>query len=244
MKKVVIFLAFFVILLIINGCTNQNNDNFETVIFYSPHADDEVLSMGASIMQAKKANKEVIVVLLSKGLASSAFPFVNEKLAKYNLPPITLEEFGNARSAEFKKSVKQLGADHYYIYNLPDGNFLVEDTKKIINEFAEKYPKAQHHAMTYHDPHNDHAATGKALKELIDERKISNGIYHLPIQEFNNLEFDETDKVPFFERDQYKRALDSYGLWSPHEGYYSIGQSSVTSYFTMAEKELSSHWHR
>ena len=201
-KNIIILLLITLSILIGNGCSSQNNKKFDTVIFYSPHADDEVLSMGASILQAKKENKDVIVILLSKGLASSAFPSVNKKLADHNLPPITIEEFGNARVAEFKKSVRQLGvnANQVYVYNLPDGHFSANEIKNIMLEFSSKYPNAQHHAMTYHDPHTDHAATGKALKQLIEDHKIKYGIYHIPIQEYENIPFDKIEKVPFFDR--------------------------------------------
>ncbi|MBO1915187.1 PIG-L family deacetylase, partial [Microvirga sp. 3-52] len=83
--------------------------DYTTAIYYSPHADDEVLSMGSGILHNLALGKEVIVVLLSKGLASNAINIVNEKLEKEGHSPITPEEFGQARVEEFRNSVTSLG---------------------------------------------------------------------------------------------------------------------------------------
>lgn len=245
MRKISILLFVFINIFILNGCSQQNNDKFDTVIFYSPHADDEVLSMGASILQAKKADKRVVVILLSKGLASSALNRVNQQLADYDKKPITRKEFGEARVKEFKTSVQALGVakKDIHVYNLPDGDFSTNEIAKLMEEFSNQFPKAEHHAMSYNDPHKDHATTGIALKSLIDEGKIQDGVFHLPIQEFEHLQYDEVDKVPFFSRLKYNKALDAYAIWDPNKGYYSIGKISVTDYFSKAEKERSSRWH-
>lgn len=246
MRKILILSFLLLNVLILYACNSQNNEQFSTVVFYSPHADDEVLSMGASILKSIDEKKEIIVVLLSKGQASSAFSSVNKRLDEVNLPPISLEEFGEARVNEYKESLLQLGVkkDNIFVYNLPDGNFSSHEIEKIMAQFQEKFPNSQHHTMTYLDPHPDHAAAGQALKNLKDKGILNSAIYHLPIQEFENIEYQEEDRVSFFNRKKYKKALDSYGIWSPNEGFYSIGQNSVSNYFLIAEEVRSSRWHR
>ena len=169
-----ILILFFVL----TGCSstggkaysNENDEKeYTTSIYYSPHADDEVLSMGPSILHNLELNKEVIVVLLSKGLAASnTFTLVNNKLEKEGYLAITLDEFGEARVVEFRNSVAALGVknDNVYVYELEDGKFTSNDVAPIILEFEEKYSNALHNVMSYDDSHSDHAASGKALHSL------------------------------------------------------------------------------
>ena len=160
-------IGIVLLFLVLTGCS-MNAEEKSTTIFYSPHADDEVLSMGAGILHHLALDDEVIVVLLSEGKASKAFDLVNDKLENEGRMPITIEEFGQARVKEFKNSVAALGVsdDNIFIYNLEDGKITSEEVASIIHEFEEKYPNALHHVMSYDDPHRDHAASGKALKGL------------------------------------------------------------------------------
>lgn len=227
----------------LSGCLKNEK---ETVIFYSPHADDEVLSMGASIIQAVEKDKNVIVILLSKGLATQAFYKVNNKLKQEGKTALVLDEFGDARVNEFKASVKAMGIedDNILVYNLPDGHFTIDIVKPILLKMEEKYPGAEHHVMTFKDPHPDHKATGDALRSLIEEQKINNGYFHIPIQEFDSISFTGKDELKKHQISVYKRALDIYGQWSPEEGKYAIGQTSVPDYFIIANKYLESRWHK
>ena len=202
--------------------------------------------MGASIIQAIEKKKNVIVVLLSRGLASQAFDKVNDKLAKEGYPPISLKEFGDARVNEFKASLNIMGIEtkNIFVYDLPDSNFTADMVVPILLKMEKKYPGAEHHVMTYNDPHPDHKATGEALKLLIEEQKIKNGYFHIPIQEFENLSFTGSDKLNKPQEEIYKKALGVYGMWLPEKNKFAIGQISVPDYFTRAEKYLESRWHR
>ncbi|MBT2685996.1 PIG-L family deacetylase [Bacillus sp. ISL-37] len=244
MKKIIAVAVLSIVIIV--GFAIHTRENFDTVIFYSPHADDEVLSMGPSILHYKNKEKKVVVVLLSEGLASAAYPKLNNKLNDSGLPLISKKQFGEARQKEFKLSLEKLGisSSDIYFYNLPDGKFSKDDVSKIMQEMNTRYPNAQHHAMSYKDPHHDHATTGQALQELLEQDKINNGIFHLPIQEYANIEYDRKQKVPSNKENSYKDALDAYGIWKPEDGYYSIGLDSVTDYFRMAREEMESRWHK
>ena len=101
MKKIGLTLCIAVFLSACSGGV----DSPKTDVFYSPHPDDEVLSMGAAIIHSIENNKEVVVVLLSHGRASKAINKVNNKLLTEKQPAISEVEFGNARVTEFKNSV-------------------------------------------------------------------------------------------------------------------------------------------
>jgi len=227
--------------------SNEDDEKeYSTTIYYSPHADDEILSMGPGILHNLALNKEVIVVLLSEGMASTAFTLVNEKLEKDGHSKITKEEFGQARVTEFQNSVVELGVreDNLYVYGLTDANFTSNEVASIISSFEEKYPNSLHNVMSYDDPHNDHAATGKALRGLSEKQEIRHALYYIPIQEHKNMNYDGTYTVPQDNIKVFNDALKAYGKWSPDEEAYSIGYMSVPEYFMYAQKSLEGRWHR
>jgi LmbE family N-acetylglucosaminyl deacetylase len=206
-------------------------DATSSAVYYSPHADDEALSMGGSMLASIENGDEVAVVLLSKGKASAARNHVNNRLEKEEKPALSVEEFGEARVKEFKKSAEALGIDpkNIFIYDLPDGNILKEDVSKIMEKMNKQFPNASHHAMSYKDPHRDHAASGQALKDLVEKGAISSGYFYLA--------------VPDGLAEKYRESLSSYNIWDPDNGFYAIGYTSVDTYFHSAEKILESKWH-
>ncbi|MGM0853928.1 MAG: PIG-L family deacetylase [Bacillota bacterium] len=229
----------------LSGCTLFENEP-ETSVFYAPHADDETLSLGPSILRQIDKGNEVAVVLLSHGEASQSIKKVNESLKEKNLPTISKEEFGDSRVNEFRKSVEELGVkpENVFVYDLPDGDMKEDEVMTIMKEINERYPEARHHALSYHDPHRDHAASGLALKQLVEEGTIQSALYYLPVQEFENLKYDDTYPVPDGLSDEYSKSLDAYRIWEPAEGFYHIGYTSVEPYFVEAGKFRESRWHR
>jgi LmbE family N-acetylglucosaminyl deacetylase len=244
----VIFLSLLLLCITISplsGCSVMEAEP-ETSVFYAPHADDEVLSLGPSILgQLDKGNK-VAVVLLSHGEASQSLKTINTLLSEMKHPPLTAEEFGDSRVKEFRKSVKELEveSENVYVYDLPDGEVKKEDVIRVMKEMNKRYPSASHHTLSYEDPHRDHSASGLALKELVEKGTIDSARYYLPIQEFKNLEYDNTYPVPENRTDEYDNSLNAYRIWDPEKGFYSIGYHSVKSYFEKAEMYSESRWHK
>ncbi|ART78074.1 hypothetical protein B4U37_19415 [Sutcliffiella horikoshii] len=239
MKKLILLLT-----IILAGCSATKNDQLE--VFYSPHPDDEVLSLGPAIIHALSASKEVHVVLLSKGKASKAINTVNEQLELEGQPPISVDEFGDARATEFKTAVSALGvkASNVTILDLPDGKLNKDDISHIILHKDKLDDKVIHHVMSDKDPHSDHSVTGEALQDLIDEEIVHNGKFYFPVQEHENFPFD--NKIKLINKDQKSRmkdALEAYEKWDPASGSYSIGKISVPDYFISAKNNMESRYH-
>ncbi|MEA3320530.1 MAG: PIG-L family deacetylase [Bacillota bacterium] len=239
MKKLILLLT-----IILAGCSATKNDQVD--VFYSPHPDDEVLSLGPAIIHALASSKEVHVVLLSKGKASKAINTVNERLEAEGHPTISTEEFGDARVEEFKRAVEALGvaASNVTILDLPDGELNKEAVSKIIVQKDTMYNKVIHHVMSDKDPHSDHSVTGLALQKLINEEVVQYGKYYFPVQEHKNFPFD--NKIKLLNKHQKARmieALESYEEWDPASGSYSIGKISVPEYFIAAKNNMESRYH-
>ncbi|WP_417898868.1 PIG-L family deacetylase [Bacillus haimaensis] len=244
MKKIALTLCIAVFL---SACSG-GEDSPKTDVFYSPHPDDEVLSLGASIIHSIEDNKEVVVVLLSHGRSSKAIYKVNSKLLAEKLPPISEVEFGNARVTEFKNSVRELGVkeSNIHILDLPDGNIEKGKMMDVILDYEKKYEgDVTHHVMSDLDPHQDHAMTGKALRELEKTGKINDGFYYLPVQEHNKMKFDEIVKIETKNNEKYfLKALEAYEKWEPASNSYSIGKISVPEYFEQAKDWKESRYHK
>ncbi|WP_187441971.1 PIG-L deacetylase family protein [Sutcliffiella horikoshii] len=239
MKKLILLLT-----IILAGCSATKYDQVD--VFYSPHPDDEVLSLGPAIIHALSSSKEVHIVLLSEGKASKGINTVNERLEAEGHPSISTEEFGEARVEEFKRAVEALGvaASNVTILDLPDGKLNKEAVREIIVQKDTMYDKVIYHVMSDKDPHSDHSVTGQALQNLIDEKIVQNGKYYFPVQEHENFPFD--NKVQLLNQHQQVRmieALESYEKWDPSSGNYSIGKISVPEYFITARNNMESRYH-
>ena len=245
-KKTGIALMLIALVCIIAFLSIDRQPPGATAIFYSPHPDDEVLSMGSGILEAVDRKQQVIAVLLSQGKASKALEQVNERLRQEGHLPIEAEEFGAARAGEFREAAAQLGIkdNNIYIYDLPDGSLQVEEVKEIMAYFATQHPDAVHHTMTYKDPHRDHAAAGKALQELKKAGIIRHTVFYIPLQEWEGKTslFKRRTKTPQEKTVFHQQALDAYKTWDPANGRYSIGLISVPGYFEIIEQAYQSVW--
>ncbi len=239
MKKLILLLT-----IILAGCSVTKNDQLE--VFYSPHPDDEVLSLGPAIIHALSASKEVHIVLLSEGKASKAINTVNERLETEGYPTISTDEFGDARVEEFKAAVSALGVKetNVTILDLPDGKLNKNDISEIILQKENLDAKVIHHVMSDKDPHSDHSVTGQALQELMKKEIVKHGRFYFPVQEHENFSFDNKIKlINKVQKSHMKDALEAYEKWDPASGSYSIGKISVPDYFISAKINMESRYH-
>lgn len=131
------------------------------VVFFTPHQDDEVLSMGAAIRQHVLAGRQVWVVLLTDGGASAACP------VKY----ATRAECVAERDKEFTAGVYNMGATPTIRSDrMPDGLLSADYVKRVVEEYynyGTGYKNASFKTMSESDDHPDHAAAGQGLRAAV-----------------------------------------------------------------------------
>ena len=130
--------------------------------FFTPHQDDEVLSMGAAIQAMTNAGRPVYVVLLTDGGSS-------QYCTKNNAPLnwTTKAQCVAGRDAEFTNGVKSMGAIPIIRTDRAvDGQLQVSYAQYIINLYHTNYPNASLRGMSQYDASNDHRAIGIALNNL------------------------------------------------------------------------------
>ncbi|MDR6121034.1 LmbE family N-acetylglucosaminyl deacetylase [Bacillus sp. SLBN-46] len=216
-------------------------------IYYSPHQDDELLSMGMSIATSVAKGYEVHVVLMTDGGgATGALNDVNKKLTKENYPTITKADFINARTDEFMRSSVALGvkAENIHLMNFTDGQLSYNQARQTIETFEKNYPHAMHRSMSYMDWHPDHAVMGRALNDLYNEHKIRDVRFFVKNVQFSTVPgSSEALKLVTANLPRIKEATAAYRDWSPASKHYSIGYISVPSNFDELEKNPQSRTH-
>ncbi|MFC7440093.1 PIG-L deacetylase family protein [Laceyella putida] len=169
-------------------------------IYLVPHADDELLAMGADIVNHQRMGYEIQLVLASPGEHSGARFVINgfrevwqgKKKVKnpvfcrwhntyhsadeLNDPDhyVDTKEFGEARIREFYEVARRLGVpkENTHTYDLVNGHFTEEGLRAIYDEYLSRYPHAIFRTLSPYDYHPDHAMMGKVLMEYEKEGKI------------------------------------------------------------------------
>lgn len=230
-------------------------------VYLIPHQDDEILSFGAAILQDLAIKRPVKVVLFTDGAASISRHMLNgdsnsnlfnrildprEENYTYNKTPIShisREMFSQLRMVEFRQALLSLGLPEEDIRLIeplvPDQQLTPDKAREAIETLEIDLKKTIFHTFHYDARvrHSDHAALGRAVKQLCDDKKINRVEYYTEfyvLQEAQaadpELRFDSL--VPTAE--QYEvlvRAMKQYGVWDPANERYAIGYHSVKPFF-------------
>ncbi|QTC40492.1 cell wall-binding repeat-containing protein [Bacillus sp. V3] len=171
------------------------------VVYFVPHADDEVLSYSVDIRNMIREGRPTYLVLMSQGEDSSARSiqngFYDEEYIisskhgiklychwhkryhdpikeKYLHGHIDVNTFGKLREEDFFRATKALGVPEENIFShaLSKKDFTRENIAGIINEYIGKYPNADFKTMSKFDGHNQHALIGSTLEEVEQKNEI------------------------------------------------------------------------
>jgi N-acetylmuramoyl-L-alanine amidase len=172
------------------------------VVYFVPHADDEVLTYGVDIRNMMASGRKVYLVLLSKGEDSGARDIQNgvydlesktPELAEkpifcwwhglYHNPMeenylhghISQAEFAQARVDDFFRASLALGVPKASII---DESFYLMDynsvtAKRVMEKYISLYPNADFRTMSEYDEHDQHAFLGEVLEQLEAENKVA-----------------------------------------------------------------------
>lgn len=242
------------------------------VVFYSPHPDDELLSFGVIASEYIALGYEVIYVLLTSGSTSVAIKLINGELASpgngtrfvykgmhnpviAGYAPLTLEDVGRARVAEFKSSAGEMsvGPSQIHAFDLlKESELRVNDVAAVMQEMIHRYPQAIHWSMSTIDNHPHHRVAGEALRVITDgtqtlkaftiSRTTWSALYaklerpttSLPATYFFKPTTDRMQRV--------RNAALPYNAWNPQVGSYAIGYSSVPRQFEELESKADAQY--
>ena len=241
-------------------------DKKDIVLFFSPHQDDELLTMGVDICKTcLLPNKEVHIVLCTDGSKSPArerlngkeFCKIHNQVHNYNL---TQEEFIKARDCEFVSSCTALGIlqknIHIYEKRAVDGSLSVEYAKEIIKHFVSIYGKdvevrtiAPFKFGQYQ--HEDHYNLGLAAKKLLKKKFFEKSKFfiepyhiHKGLRKYIAKLFFSIKKTECSNQviEKIKNVTkQSYTYWNPEEKRYAVGYHCVTKIFDNYKQNIATY---
>jgi LmbE family N-acetylglucosaminyl deacetylase len=205
-----------------------------TVVFYSPHEDDETLSMGELIARYAACHWQVQVVLVTDGSTSAARFAIDSYLALSHLPSLSIPAFVAAREREFVAALGELGvpAGHVHFAGWLGGALTVAEAESTIAKYAAEFPGALHVTMSQWDVNPDHRALGTALAQLAVTRRLQARwvVFHRYWASATFRSSCSVVEVPFA-LPRIAAAADVYARWDPMAGWYAIGVISVAHDF-------------
>lgn len=230
-------------------------------VFIVPHQDDEILSMGASIIAHLKAGRDVKVVMVTNGNTTGA----RATLCAQKGICLTPEQVGEARDLEFRDAMARIGvpAQNLYFEHKPavDNATANEVISKYIALFG---TSASYITMSWLDTHPDHYNLGYALNarcvasgkggsvppQLSDCRFYQSALYQpaTPAAKLTNYDRVVTPAGAYYtaagaDAARLRNAAAAYSVYKPEVGRYGIGVLSVASQFEYLSTAPRSWYH-
>ena len=233
-------------------------DGRPTVIFYTPHPDDETLSAGVVLAEAAAKGDRVIIVALTDGADTRAILAVNRRLdmqfraahanSDSGFVPLTPSDIGAARLRELRASAGALGVSPTDVYAAHldalgsdcAGMVSVHEADQVMRAFAARFPDATHITMSYDaERQQDHLAAGVALRALrlaglVTHARwvVSRLWWALPSPRWRWVQASGAgDHQPMRIATALRAAAGAYEQWNPARGQYDVGGTSVHGQF-------------
>jgi LmbE family N-acetylglucosaminyl deacetylase len=214
---------------------------------FTPHQDDETLTLGRTIRALLEAGHSVWTILMTTGINSGA----------RGATGLSREEFAAARDDEYDRACRRLGVRPGHIeispLRVPDGELVVQAAEDIISDWLARHPGA--HVKTTTNlgavgvQHTDHGDAGQAAVNLLEDGLIvSNGL-RLGVEQYQLQQFKDANPGLKLTIDQsgsaavVQAALDVYGETDPFGWKFGIGKLSVPSAFALVRGNPVSYYH-
>ena len=209
-------------------------------VFYTPHPDDETLSMSTSITSAVRRGDRVILVALSDGGNTKARAAINQRLGP-GTPPLTVDQVATARARELLDAAADLGVPptdvvpaHLDAESSDCGAVItVAEAMAVMRAMAARFPGARHVTMSYvAERHPDHLDAGEALRRLVAARVITPAEWTVSRLWWGVAGPEGTWRIPDpRDVERIRLAAGEYHRWDPAHGSYAVGWVSVPDQF-------------
>ncbi len=224
----------------------------KTLLYFAPHQDDELLSMGIDICTSLKKGHEVHVILCSDGSKSYVRGLLGngkgcKKHEGIHCYDLSVEEFIQARDREFRASCLALGVAeeniHIPRHRAVDGAVYRSNMENLIKEYVTAHGSdavvctlAPNNGPKQH---KDHKTLGAAALSLLKAGQIRKARFfvepylYAQIAENPRMIPVEPEILTATEEtaEKIKAAIGAYSLWDPGNQRYAVGYHSVTNEF-------------
>ncbi|WP_101772906.1 cell wall-binding repeat-containing protein [Peptostreptococcus faecalis] len=212
--------------------------NIERKILYlTPHQDDEILTMGLSLLRDIKDNpKHTYLMLLTDGSSSKAINKINRDLVDKGLPCITHRDMTISRNKEMLDCLGRLNMLESNIIIKPYGNLYLssKDVESEIHNFHKKYKNIELKTLSANsydlsDGIDDHTSCKIGASKYGSKYNINT--YLLSDTGGNYLLTPDEE-----ESDLLKYAALAYEVYDIEENRYAVGYTSVKNSFDNFKK--------
>ncbi len=233
----------------------------KTFLYFIPHQDDELLSMGADICNNVLHHHNVHVILCTDGSKSSVRTALsNGKSCTHHKGThsydISTEEFIEARDSEFLDSCRAMGLPKAKIHITGrrgvDGELTVAQAESIIKFYLILYGRSATVCTFSHtngkNQHADHQTLGKAANNML-QRGVINEL-RLFVEPYHYDEIADNARMipvaPTFVRavnrahNRISEAVACYSLWAPEKNRFAVGFHSVHKDFSLLLERMTS----
>ncbi len=196
-------------------------------VFFSPHPDDETLSMGAGVRQAVALHQQVWLVLATDGGSSHA----RQRLCQMRRVCLTEAQISASRRAEFISASLALGVErnHLAFAGIPP-SLTYAKASRLVGAWVKRFgDTATYSTMSPYDHQLEHVALSLALQvecltqHLHECQFFQSALY----QAGNTLHKMPTLATPpghYLPGDAaVLRAAEAYNVWDPAKGSYALG---------------------
>jgi LmbE family N-acetylglucosaminyl deacetylase len=214
------------------------------LVVYTPHPDDETLSMGVVISNAVQRREQVVVVALTDGRTTRALQ-----------PVLTPDQVAAARDLELVKAVGALGVPAHDVVlahlDAPGSAcgaiVTVHEAEAVMRTVAARYPDAANVTMSYVAERNqDHLDAGVALSRLAAAHVIGHASWTVSRLWWTLPSPASAWVLPNtpISRSRVVAAALQYSVWEPAYGRYAVGWRSVPRQFQALLVDVRDKVHR
>lgn len=224
----------------------------KTLLYFAPHQDDELLSMGIDICRSLKKGHEVHVILCSDGSKSYVRDLLGngktcQKHEGTHCYELSVAEFIQARDREFKASCLALGVPEENIHiperRAVDGSVYWSTIEKLILEYVTSFgTDAVVCTLSPNNgplQHKDHKTLGRVAAYLLKSGRIRKVRFFVEPYLYDRIAANprlipvDPEILTATEEtaEKIRAAIGAYSLWAPEQQRYAVGYHSVTSEF-------------
>lgn len=233
------------------------------VVYFSPHQDDELISMGIDACRTISAGKSgTHVVLCTDGSRSGMRMKIQDgKTCKFHGGVhqyfLDIPQFIAARDTEFRESCMALGyapdAIHFAEHRAVDACLTDEEAEAIMLSALSKFPEGA--AVRTFSPyggeaqHKDHQCLGRTALRLyrkgyIKDLRLFIEPYCLEScrEAYPNLKLTQI-RPDDAAMERIRKAAQAYATWDPENRRYAIGYHSVGRVFDAFLADAAGYYH-
>lgn len=198
------------------------------VVYVNPHQDDEILTMGLSILRdAKRDPEHTYLLLMTDGGKTTSISAINRRLESMNLPEISVSDIISSRNAEMIDCLKALGVPEKNILFLsyPNLDVTPDEVETALEEFYKTHKNLEIKTMSVNsydnsDGNKDHQACKDGSIAFANRYGIN---YTLLSAEGG----DEVLVPTNDEKEDLMNAASKYEVFDPENHRYAVGYTSV-----------------